>query len=398
MKVSALLSIIAVILLSVLACKRNENPGKLSETQGIPTEIRGSLVEGGDKSILLEEMGAREYIPIDTVFSDAEGEFQMDFYPDKIAFYVLRYGQTAYTTLLIEPGELIVFSGDFTNPAFYTVSGSPGSELLRELSMEHKQSLDALSEIGRQSRAYISSPDYTSIKLELDKQFDSICTNFQDYSFRFIQKHSESPAILIALYNLYGQGLPVFDPQTDLDVYEFVDSVLMISHSNLEAVQLLHAQVNEARQILLSEPSAQGIQKGDIAPDFVSSRPDGRDLALSDLRGNYVLLEFWAGWSSLSREENTTLKRAMNRHKGKNFKILQVSVDDDRESWTQAIAEDALEWDHVSDLKRWETPVVNIYQVEKIPYSVVIDPSGRVVATDLYGEQILSTLDNLLNN
>jgi peroxiredoxin len=370
----------------------------MNDAKGIRTEIMGSLQADEEVSILLEEMGAREYIPVDTVFSDESGEFLLEFFPEKIAFYVLRFGQTAYTTLLIEPGEKISFSADYTDPVSYSLTGSPGSELLRQLSIEHKRSLDALGEIGRMNRENMSSPDYTRIKFELDSQFDSITSDFQDYSLRFIQEHSDSPAILIALYNLYGQGLPVFDSQANLDVYQFVDSVLTISHGDLEAVQLLHAQVTEAEQLLNSEPSVPGIQKGDIAPDFVSSRPDGSDLALSDLKGNYVLLGFWAGWSSLSREENTTLLRARERYEGKNFKILQVSVDDDRDTWIQAIAKDELDWEHVSDLKRWESPVVNIYRVEKIPFSVIIDPNGRVVATDLYGEKLMSTLDNLLNN
>jgi len=398
MKIPKYLPIITFAFLVAMACKRKESTTEVNDSGGIRTEIRGSLLDGEEKSVLLEEMGAREYIPIDTVFSDASGKFSMIYFPDRIAFYVLRYGQSGYTTLLIEPGEKLEFTGDYKNPASYSVSGSPGSELLQELSLEHKKTLDALGEIGRLSRENVASPDYAELKLGLDRQFDSLAADFQEYSFQFIQKNAGSPAILIALYNLFGQGLPVFDPQTDFDVYRFVDSVLMISHSNLDAVQLLHAQVSEANQILNSKPTDQGIQKGQIAPDFVSSRPDGSDLALSDLRGNYVLLGFWAGWSSLSRDENATLKRALERYEGKNFRILQVSVDDNRDTWTTAIAEDGLDWEHVSDLKRWETPLVNIYRVEKIPYTVIIGPDGRVVAADLYGEKLLSTLDNLLNN
>jgi peroxiredoxin len=398
MKVPNCIPIIALIFLLALACTRKEAPGTKADPTGIATEIRGSLKEGTGESVLLEEMGAREYIPIDTVICDASGSFSMEFFPDQVAFYVLRYGQSGYNTLLMEPGEKLKFSGNFTEPASFSVRGSPGSELLRKLAYEHKLSLEALEEIGRLNREHLTSPDYASLKLKFDRQFDSITSSFQQYSLRFILDNPGSPAILIALYNLYGQGLPVFNPQTDLYVYQFVDSALMASHSNLEAVRLLHAQVNEAEQIMNREPAVGGIQKGEIAPDFVSSRPDGSELALSDLKGNYVLLGFWAGWSGLSREENPTLRKAVERFGDRNFRILQVSLDDDRDTWTRAITEDDLEWEHVSDLMRWDTPVAAIYQVEKIPYNVIIDPNGRVVATDLYGEKLLSTLDNLLNN
>lgn len=398
MKVPKGIPIVVLVLLFNLGCSRKDVPDTRTDPSGKLTEIRGSLDGGPGESVILEEMGAREYIPVDTVACDASGSFGIEFYSRQVAFYVLRFGQSAYITLLMEPGEILRFSGNLSDPASYTVSGSPGSELLRELAREHKLTLDALGEISRQNREQMSSPDFSALKLQLDRKFDSITSSFQEYSLRFIQDHPDSPAILIALYNLYGQGLPVFNPQTDLSVYHYVDSVLMVGHSDLEAVQLLHAQINEAKRIMNSEPATQGMQKGEIAPDFVSSRPDGSELALSDLRGNYVLLTFWAGWSGLSREENATLKKAADRFGDKNFTILQVSVDDDRDTWTGAIAEDGLEWEHVSDLRRWDSQVAAIYRVEKIPYNVIIDPNGKVVAADIYGEKLLSTLDNLLNH
>ena len=135
------------------------------------------------------------------------------------------------------------------------------------------------------------------------------------------------------------------------------------------------------------------IQNGEIAPDFVSSRPDGSDLALSDLRGNYVLLSFWAGWSYMSRDENSVLKKAQELYGRFNFRILQVSFDDSRETWLHAIKEDGLDWEHVSELKRWETQVADLYHVEKIPSNVLVDPSGRVVETDLFGDRLLEELE-----
>ena len=397
MKAPICIPILAVLLASFMACSRKQAPDTQFNAPGEKTIIHGSLTMGAHARVVLEEMGAREYIPIDTVYCDSTGAFHMEFAAPQLAFYVLRYGESGYITLLLEPGESLQFSGELANPAAYEVSGSQGSELLMKLSRQHKASLDALGAIATRSRALMSSTDYASHKLELDRQFDSVTRHFRDYSLGFIHQNASSPAILVALYNLYGQGLPVFDPQTDLAVYEFVDSALMSSHDQMEAVGLLHAQVAEARQLLNSARADQAIQKGEIAPDFVSSRPDGSTMALSDLRGNYVLLGFWAGWSGPSRDENAILLRAQDRFRNKNFRILQVSLDDHRETWEIGIREGKLEWEHVSDLMRWESPVANIYQVEKIPYHVIIDPVGRVVAADVYGEQLLLTLENILN-
>jgi alkyl hydroperoxide reductase subunit AhpC len=121
-------------------------------------------------------------------------------------------------------------------------------------------------------------------------------------------------------------------------------------------------------------------------------------LNLLSLRGNYVLLEFWASWSKVSREENASLVKAVERFGEKNFRILQVSIDDNETDWTGAIEEDDLNWDHVSDLKRWETPVTDIFGVERIPFNILIDPSGKILEIDLYGEQLLSKLEYIFKN
>ncbi len=361
------------------------------------TEIMGALQNGAGENVLLEEMGAREYIPVDTVICDESGNFNISFVQDQIAFYVLRYGPSGYITLLIEPGEVVNFSGQLDDKDSYNITGSPGSALLQSLAAEHKRALEALGEIARLSSEFVSAPDYPELKLKLDLQFDSITSAFQDYSIKYIHKNASSPAILIALYNLYGQGIPVFHPRTDFPVYRFVDSVMMAQYSELEAVLMLNTQMEEAKLLMESDQHSSRLNLGEIAPDFVSSRPDGSALALSSLRGNYVLLSFWASWSNLCREENASLVKARKHFGEMNFKILQVSVDDSSIAWTGAIKEDELDWDHVSDLKRWETPVVDLYGVERIPFNVLIDPSGKIVDKDLYGEQLLSKLDQILN-
>jgi peroxiredoxin len=384
-------------LLTAAGCREKPTIDHSSEAREKTTEIRGTILNGGGETVVLEEMGAREYIPVDTVQCDPSGNFHISYSQDQVSFYVLRYGSSGYITLLVEPGESIDFKSPLEEKDSYSITGSPGSALLQTLAAEHKRTLDALGVIARKSQESVSLSGYPALKQQMDLQFDSISSAFKNYSIRFIHENSPSPAILIALYNLYGQGLPVFNPQIDLPVYQYVDSVLMASHSELEAVQLLHAQVKEV-QVGMEKLQSHWRKKGEIAPDFVSSRPDGSQMALSDLRGNLVLLSFWASWSNLCMEENATLVKAMERFGRKKFRILQVSLDDNRAAWIGAIGKDQLNWDHVSDLRRWETPVVDLYGVEKIPFNVLIDASGRILEMDVYGEQLLNKLDQLLNN
>lgn len=389
-------SILVIILLMTQGCVQKGSSGSGEGPDKRVTTLSGVLAGGSGTIILLEEMGARELIPIDTVTCDGSDAFEINWSPTQIAFYQMRPGGEGSLTLLAEPGEKIIFRGIAGNRLTYSINGSPGSELLMTLAAEHKKTLDALGTISRKNRDQMSSPDYTALKQQFDLQFDSITSSFHHYSTSFIKENATSPAILIALYNLYGQGLPVFHPGADFPIYQFVDSALMVGYSDMEAVQLLHAQVAEARGSMQNNRPLKQLEKGEIAPDFVSSRPDGSEMALSDLRGNYVLLGFWASWSHTCREENASLVKAMERYGNLNFRILQVSVDDNKDLWESAIREDGLIWDHASDLKRWETPVVDLYHVERIPYNVLLDPAGKIVASDLTGEKLLNTLDQIL--
>ncbi len=234
-------------------------------------------------------------------------------------------------------------------------------------------------------------------KHALDLQFDSVTNAFQDFSLEFIHNNQESLAILIALYNLYGKGLPVFHPDEDLDVYRFVDSFLSQKYNGFDAVDLLHAQVLEAEAAKNNPSQNPGPAVGEIAPDFVSSTPDGSKMALSELRGNYVLLSFWAGWSKLSREENAILRNAWATFGHMPFRILQVSFDGDEEVWLNAVEQDTLDWYHLSELRRWETVVADLYHIEKIPANYLIDPAGNIVGVDLFGTELMDELERIFS-
>lgn len=390
-----------VFLLSMiflLGCNPSSRTDSGDENSPDLVLIEGILQDGAQKTVLLEEMAVREYIPIDTVICDDQGKFQINFRTEESAFYVLRTGGSGYITLLIEPGQNLKLNGVYGQSDNYSISGSEGSIALQELSASHKESLNELGEIAKKIREARDLENFPLLKKELDLKFDSITEAFRAYSLDFIKKNQESLSILIALYNLYGQGLPVFDPVSDFQTYLLVDSLLQNYHPEFEASKLLHSQVLEAGAAMSSEAKDKRPDVGEIAPDFVSSRPDGSKLALSDLKGKYVLLSFWAGWSSLSREEHPYMVDAWKQRGDFPIKILQVSFDEKRSTWISAIEEDGLDWDHVSDLRRWESVIANIYGVEKIPSNYLLDPRGKIIARDLFGPELQRQLENLYSN
>lgn len=135
---------------------------------------------------------------------------------------------------------------------------------------------------------------------------------------------------------------------------------------------------------------------GSLAMDFSQNDPDGKPVKLSSFRGKYVLVDFWASWCGPCRGENPNVVAAYNRFKDRNFTVLGVSLDREKDPWVQAIRDDRLDWTHVSDLKFWDSQVVPLYHIEGIPFNVLLDPEGKVIASNLRGPAMEQTLEKAL--
>ena len=138
------------------------------------------------------------------------------------------------------------------------------------------------------------------------------------------------------------------------------------------------------------------VQVGSEAPDFTLPDVDGNLVSLSSFRGKYVLVDFWAAWCPDCRKENPNIVSAWEKYKNKNFTILGVSLDRNREQWLAAIEKDKLPWTQVSDLKYWSSDAAVLYCIRWIPMSFLIDPEGKIVAIGLEGEELHNKLEELL--
>jgi peroxiredoxin len=147
-----------------------------------------------------------------------------------------------------------------------------------------------------------------------------------------------------------------------------------------------------AKYIASGRVGAEGTQ----AIEFTQNDTANKPVSLSSFKGKYVLVDFWASWCGPCRNENPAVVSAYNAFKDKNFTILSVSLDQNKDRWKQAIQADNLTWTHVSDLKYWQNEVAQLYHIQSIPANMLLDPKGKIIARNLRGEALYEMLGKLL--
>lgn len=190
-----------------------------------------------------------------------------------------------------------------------------------------------------------------------------------------VTKYPDSPAAAYFLYRYFTYQLP-------LDQLKATRAKISPALANCPYVTDLDAIIARL----------ENVQIGKTAPEFTLPDTAGVNVSLSDFRGKYVLLDFWASWCPPCRRENPNVVKAYQEYKDKNFTIIGISLDQNKAKWMKAIQDDQLTWTHVSDLKYWDSEIPALYGVRGIPSNVLLDPDGVIIAKNITGEELHAQL------
>lgn len=374
----------------IAGCKNNniEINGKLSGH--LPGEY-----------LYLDELKSTELITVDSAAVDEDGTFIFRRKVRFPSFYLLKTDETNFLMLLLEPGQEIRIKAYHDSLNFpQEISGSRGTKLMNDYNIRLQKTQISLKSLYDTYIRNLGTDRLTTVMEELENQAQICLDKLNTYTKNYIDENLNSLVSLVALYQQVAPGEYILNPEKDLEYFIKVDSAMMRLYPEYEPVISLHEQVQGLKAAIIAEKiRSPESGQGNEAPEIALPDPEGDTIRLSSTRGKIVLLDFWASWCKPCRIENPNLVKAYNLYQDKGFEIFQVSLDKTKEAWTKGIVEDQLDrWVHVSDVKYWQSSVVPLYNIEKIPANFLLDREGRIIASDLRGEDLFETLSKVFTD
>jgi len=388
------LFIYSLLFLSLFSCGEDKTTVEDDPKTTIVENFRlsGTIEGASNLTLHLEAMSQQGTINVAECQVDSNGDFDMIGNIPAMGVYQLRLGadQEKIITLPLSPKDvssLTTSLKDFQiNPVFKGAEWSEGLTEYMKLFSEfasQQQSLAAL-------QGKVSEDELMAKYISLRKPIDSFCKDE-------INKDADNPLnFLLTSFLTPNMGFKDWDKDNLTTLKKmgaaytkrFKDSPIA---SNM-AQQIV--QIEESYNQFLTVNS-----KNRIAPEIALKNPEGKEIKLSSLRGQYVLIDFWASWCGPCRKELPNVVRLFNKYKSKGFTVYSVSLDKDISAWEKAIQDDQLSWpNHVSDLLGWDSEMPTLYGFQGIPHTVLIDKEGRIIDSGLRGESLEQKLNELFKN
>lgn len=352
--------------------------------------VTGEIKASPDQKIYLEQLYFSSKDP--EVLDTAEikgGKFSLAAIAPEEGLFRIRMEDGGGAIFINEENNInftgVAVSQEPLNGSF----SSPANIALKKL-IQHADSIGML--IANKNRlltefykANVKEDD--SIFISTFNEFASLKDNFTKFSFTYADT-AKSPVL-----SLFAATM------APIDINEFEAPLTKLAKRFPKHKGIAEALIYVKSQATQQQTQTKPVTKpavGVIAPELTMNDVNDKPFSLSQLRGKYVLIDFWASWCGPCREENPNVVAAFNRFKDKNFTVLGVSLDENKQAWINAIKEDKLNVQQISDLKKWSSAATSLYGIDGIPYNVLIDPQGKIIATDLRESALHNKLAEVL--
>lgn len=373
MRLTFLLALIFATFQSGLAQKSSDNSGGY--------RIQGKLKNAANKKIYLtEESFYKSEQKKDSTVANAQGEFLFAGQLDEVTLYNISVTKNGERKDFYLENSTIQVTGDAAAISSATLIGSKEEDvrklvgkMLRDTSISNRYEFAHAS----YEKARKANDEYG-----MDQAGQLMAKVRADDCRRFLQFIDQHPGTASGV-NLVGMIM-------DQGGLNQADSILSV----LE--KMPSGQTGQARYFRTMINRMKALGTGHLAPEFTQADTSGKKVTLSEFRGKFVLVDFWASWCGPCREENPAVVSAFQKYKDSNFTVVSVSLDENKDRWLKAISKDQLTWTHLSDLKGWKNEVAVAYGISSIPRNYLLDPSGRIVASNLRGYELIKKLRELI--
>ncbi len=391
MKRSVLLTI-SVVLLIFWGCSKEHK-----------AKVKGQLEKGKGQMLYLNKLLVNGAEKLDSVKLKGNGQFSFSVELEQPEFYQLALSDSRFINLLLKPGEQVAVRGSAKNLQNYHLEGSEGSAKIKELEGEFIHTRKQLKQIAKEFEEAQKTDDQEYVA-QLQQEYMDVIETQRDSSIHFVMRNLNSLASIMALYQKYEDGTFVLYKNRDLQYIKLVSDTLSKYYPNSEHVKalsadkdrLMDAYYRAEAQAKLSKMMEENEVTVSNFPDIRLPNPEGDTLALSEMDGKYVLLNFWATWNENSVKQNTALKRLYDLYHSKGFDIYQVSLDSDQEAWKKAIDFYELDWKHVNDQRGRAALSARLYNVQKLPSSFLFY-DGEIIMRDVTIGQLQNKLSAVYN-
>jgi peroxiredoxin len=362
-------SIIALSILVLIGCGQKDATEKEA---GIM--ISGSITNPANGIVTIEEITADALIPIDTISVNEDNTFS-HLYTGTPGYYRVNFYGAQSITVILDQDDINITADGGNQRGQYDITGSTDLDAMRKFNTDLTSAFQMQEQQLNQAFGEAKQAGNDALASEVQASYMKLMAEKQEYT--------------VGAINMMGPSLATFQLVNSLDKdkhYDFINNMAVKLDAKYPNKYYIQDLLNKMAIVKLTAV-------GNEAPEISLPNPDGEVVKLSSLRGQVVLVDFWAEWCKPCRQENPNVVKAYNRFKDQGFTVYGVSLDRTKDKWLKAINDDGLTWTHVSDLKYFNSQAAADYGVQAIPFSLLVDRNGVIVAKNLRGAALDQQLE-----